>query len=112
MIAEVHRVATEGVWPDATLLFDLAPAVGLERACARTLCEHTAGREDRFEQESLLFHERVREGYLAIARREPGRIVIIDAEKNPRGTRIFGPVARELRDMKFVKIISLAPEVI
>jgi large subunit ribosomal protein L14 len=39
-------------------------------------------------------------------------IVIIDAENNPRGTRIFGPVARELRDRKFMKIISLAPEVI
>jgi len=39
-------------------------------------------------------------------------IVIIDKEKNPRGTRIFGPVARELRDRKFMKIISLAPEVI
>jgi large subunit ribosomal protein L14 len=39
-------------------------------------------------------------------------IVIIDKERNPRGTRIFGPVARELRDKKFTKIISLAPEVI
>ncbi len=39
-------------------------------------------------------------------------VVIIDAENNPRGTRIFGPVARELRDLKFIKIISLAPEVI
>jgi len=39
-------------------------------------------------------------------------IVIIDKERNPRGTRIFGPVARELRDRKFMKIISLAPEVI
>jgi large subunit ribosomal protein L14 len=38
--------------------------------------------------------------------------VIIDAEQNPKGTRIFGPVARELRDKKFMKIISLAPEVI
>ena len=38
--------------------------------------------------------------------------VIIDKEQNPRGTRIFGPVARELRDKKFMKIISLAPEVI
>jgi len=38
--------------------------------------------------------------------------VIIDAESNPRGTRIFGPVARELREKKFMKIISLAPEVI
>lgn len=39
-------------------------------------------------------------------------IVIIDAEHNPKGTRIFGPVARELRDKRFMKIISLAPEVI
>jgi len=39
-------------------------------------------------------------------------IVIIDQQMNPRGTRIFGPVARELRDKNFMKIISLAPEVI
>lgn len=38
--------------------------------------------------------------------------VLIDEKGNPRGTRIFGPVARELRDKGFVKIISLAPEVI
>ena len=43
---------------------------------------------------------------------ESNAIVIIDADRNPRGTRIFGPVARELRDLKFMKIISLAPEVI
>ena len=38
--------------------------------------------------------------------------VIIDANKNPKGKRIFGPVARELRDKKFMKIVSLAPEVL
>jgi large subunit ribosomal protein L14 len=38
--------------------------------------------------------------------------VIIDAQKNPRGTRIFGPVARELRERHFTKIVSLAPEAI
>jgi large subunit ribosomal protein L14 len=38
--------------------------------------------------------------------------VIIDAQRNPRGTRIFGPVARELRERNFMKIISLAPEVL
>ena len=37
-------------------------------------------------------------------------VVLLDAQQNPRGTRIFGPVARELRDRKFTKIISLAPE--
>ncbi len=39
-------------------------------------------------------------------------IVIIDKDENPRGTRIFGPVARELREKNFMKIISLAPEVL
>ena len=39
-------------------------------------------------------------------------IVLIDEKKNPRGTRIFGPVARELRRKRFMKIISLAPEVL
>ena len=39
-------------------------------------------------------------------------VVIIKEDKTPRGTRIFGPVARELRDKDFMKIISLAPEVL
>ncbi|MFC1577080.1 50S ribosomal protein L14 [Candidatus Omnitrophota bacterium] len=39
-------------------------------------------------------------------------VVIIDDSKNPKGTRIFGPVARELREKNFMKIISLAPEVV
>jgi large subunit ribosomal protein L14 len=38
--------------------------------------------------------------------------VLIDAANNPRGTRIFGPVARELRERNFMKIVSLAPEVL
>jgi len=38
--------------------------------------------------------------------------VIIDSQKQPRGTRIFGPIARELRDKDYMKIVSLAPEVI
>ena len=38
--------------------------------------------------------------------------VIIDEQNNPRGTRIFGPVARELRERNFMKIVSLAPEVL
>ena len=39
-------------------------------------------------------------------------VVLLDAENNPRGTRIFGPVARELRQKNFMKIVSLAPEVV
>lgn len=39
-------------------------------------------------------------------------VVLINEQQNPRGTRVFGPVARELRDKRFMKIISLAPEVL
>ena len=48
----------------------------------------------------------------SVLRFDRNAIVFIDPQSNPRGTRVFGPVARELRDKNFSKIISLAPEVI
>lgn len=48
----------------------------------------------------------------SILRFDRNAIVFIDTQLNPKGTRVFGPVARELRDKNFTKIISLAPEVI
>ena len=48
----------------------------------------------------------------SVLRFDRNAVVLIDTQDNPRGTRVFGPVARELRDRKFNKIISLAPEVI
>ena len=48
----------------------------------------------------------------SILRFDRNAIVFIDDQLNPRGTRVFGPVARELRDRQFTKIISLAPEVL
>lgn len=54
----------------------------------------------------------IRRGDGSYLRFDSNAVVIIDPQLNPRGTRIFGPVARELRDKNFLKIISLAPEVI
>jgi len=48
----------------------------------------------------------------SLLRFDRNAVVFIDAQQNPRGTRVFGPVARELRERNFTKIISLAPEVI
>jgi len=48
----------------------------------------------------------------SLLRFDRNAIVFIDLQSNPRGTRVFGPVARELREKNFTKIISLAPEVI
>ena len=55
---------------------------------------------------------RIRRPDGTMLRFDTNALVIIDTQKNPRGTRIFGPVPRELRDKGFMKIISLAPEVI
>ena len=54
----------------------------------------------------------IRRGDGSYLRFDNNAVVILDPENNPRGTRIFGPVARELREKKFMKIISLAPEVL
>lgn len=48
----------------------------------------------------------------SVVRFSSNAMVLIDNQKNPRGTRIFGPVARELRERQFTKILSLAPEVV
>jgi len=56
--------------------------------------------------------EAIRRPNGSVLRFDRNAIVFIDEQLNPRGTRVFGPVARELRDKNFTKIISLAPEVI
>lgn len=48
----------------------------------------------------------------SVLRFDTNAVVVIDKDNNPRGTRIFGPVARELREKGFMKIVSLAPEVL
>lgn len=68
--------------PHMTLLLDCPVEVGLGRAKQRI--EATSGpREERFELESLAFHQRVRDGYLQLAAEEPERFVIIDAAASP-----------------------------
>lgn len=56
--------------------------------------------------------EPIRRADGSVLRFDRNAIVFIDPQLNPKGTRVFGPVARELRDKNFTKIISLAPEVI
>ena len=79
ILAEVHRIATEGLWPDLTVLLDLPAQEGLTRALERNRKCAESSKEDRFEREALEFHERVRAGYLEIARKDPNRVVVTDA---------------------------------
>lgn len=76
-IAELNRLATGGMEPQLTVLIDCTAEVGLSRARARI--EATSGaREERFELESIRFHERVRAGYLSLAAAAPERFVVVD----------------------------------
>jgi dTMP kinase len=76
---QVNTIATGGLTPDATLLYDLPVEIGLSRARRRADRLAHDQREDRFEREDLAFHERLREGYLRLAALHPQRIFVIDA---------------------------------
>jgi dTMP kinase len=86
-VREICRFASRGISPHLTLLFDLPVEKGLERAFRRIAGREEASREDRFEREQLDFHRRIREGYLSIAREEPGRVKIVDASRDIESTR-------------------------
>jgi dTMP kinase len=75
-IASLEAVAVGPTRPDLTVILDLPVEVGLARAAVR---RSQGARPDRFEQEGLAFHARLRDGFLAIARQEPGRCVVVDA---------------------------------
>lgn len=78
-IYELHRLVLEDFKPDITILLDLSPRIGLARAWKQLDNGTRSGTESRFEEETLSFHEKVRAGYLELARLEPERFRIIDA---------------------------------
>lgn len=81
VINNINGLATSGLVPNITILMDLAVTEGLARALARNQKHDPSKREDRFEQEGRAFHEKVRQGYLNLAKIEPDRIKVIDANK-------------------------------
>lgn len=82
LIEEFHMMAFNGLKPDLTLLLDLPPEMGLARAWSQINNGDRVANESRFEEERLEFHNRVRSGYLALAKKDPQRFRIIDAAKN------------------------------
>jgi dTMP kinase len=83
LIHRLNLVATQGVWPDLTLLLDCPVELGLDRAQRRILAGDSPEREDRFERQVRAFHLRVREGYLRLAEQDPARIKVLDATLDP-----------------------------
>ena len=82
LIRELHRLVCRNLTPDLTLLFDLDPGTGLARAWRQINNGGRKDHESRFEQEKLAFHEKVRSGYLELARDDPRRFRIIDAARD------------------------------
>ena len=77
-ILDLNSFAALGIVPDLTILLDLAPERGFERTGRRA---ETQGEYDRFELEKLDFHRRVRAVFLELARREPERFRVVDADR-------------------------------
>ena len=74
LVRYLVMVSSHGLLPDLTILLDVSPKIGLERAAVK-------GEADRFEQENLDFHKRVREMYLKIAMENPARFMVINADR-------------------------------
>jgi len=95
-VRTLNRIATAGLQPDLIVLLDLSPKQGLLRARRRRVlgrsptvpaalrkCVGRRRKLDRLEREALAFHKRVRQGYLALAGKNPSKIRVIDASLSP-----------------------------
>ena len=79
----INQFAIDGAVPDVTLLLDLDVSVGFQRIVQRHKTSSTTW--DRIEREEKAFHEKVRNGYLELARRWPERFRVVNAQGNPDG---------------------------
>lgn len=84
IINNLHKLIAKDLKPDITILLDLPTEIGLSRAWKQIKNGKRTGVETRFEEETLSFHEKVRSGYLKLARLEVERFRIIDASKNEK----------------------------
>jgi dTMP kinase len=77
LLRSLNLMASRGITPYLTFLLDIPPTLGLARTQERN--RPGAGKTDRFEGEKVDFHEKVRSGFLELARQEPDRFVVLDA---------------------------------
>jgi dTMP kinase len=87
LIDKLHNLLFENLKPDITILLDLPPEKGLSRAWKQIKNGDRENVETRFEKEKLSFHNKVRSGYLDLARLEPGRFRVIDASMDENQVR-------------------------
>jgi len=99
LVESLHRLLLDDLKPDLTLLFDLPAHKGLARAWRALNQGGRPAAESRFESEDRDFHERVRNGYLELARREPDRYRVIDAAAAEEQVRaaVISVISEELK---------------
>jgi dTMP kinase len=97
-ILQLHKIVLADLKPAKTLLFDLPVEQGLARAWKRIHADQSEQNENRFEKESILFHEQVRKGYLNLAKNAPDRFVIVDAGQAEM--RVFEDVVSIIMSVK------------
>jgi len=97
LLRNLNDLASNRLKPDLTIVLDCPVETGLARTRARM---GSAVRSDRFEGEQIEFHQRVRDGFLAIAAAEPARVTLVDAAREPEivTARIFDLVRRVAGD--------------
>ncbi len=98
LIDELNRLAAGNLHPHLTVLIDCPVEIGLGRAMSR-IDATTGDREERFEQESMQFHRRVRAGYRQLAAADPDRFIVIDG-------------AREVRDVETAIAAAVFPKLV
>jgi len=98
LIENLHTLLFDNLKPDITLLLDLPPRVGLARAWQQLNAGSRVDAESRFEEETVAFHEKVRSGYLELARLEPERFRVIDASRDE--PQVKAEIQRVLSDGK------------
>jgi dTMP kinase len=95
LLHSFNEVATQGLWPNITLLLDVHPEIGLRRALSRNIEKGLSRAEGRFEAEAMEFHSRVREGYLTWAALNNKRFAVIDASVSP--DEVFEQIVDRMR---------------
>jgi len=95
-IERLNHLSSQGIRPDVTFLLDCPSDVGLKRALQRNRVLKQE-REERFEKEEIQFHRRVRKGYLAIAKKEPRRVKVIDTRQGE--DKVFNKIRKTVDNL-------------
>jgi dTMP kinase len=87
LVEKINELVLNGLKPDLTLLLDISPVLSLARVRDQLHFGERAESESRFEQEELVFHEKIRRGFLKLAEKESNRFRIINADRKPDEVR-------------------------